>query len=509
MVLQRMPPPGALSTGLESHVLAKLDALLATTALPPEAQSLLDGARDRLRSIQLRTANHNQWRSLDEIESTLMDMVAADEALLAAARVLTDQRYWNEADAVRSIRENLEQIVTRQDRYMLLLAIASAAQQAGMVSCDPPRPRTPPALKLERIKELLLQALDPQTTITARMKARLDASGWNLDELEPIMAAPDFPQPMYKALADLSQDFLLPGLEHVPPNTITGLVTNPRFIEAFMVGLNHEMSRELLWRGFPTDQRGSYFRQFWETRSRVPAPKEDEAKDISPIHAWKANKQLGENLNQQAAAEGMITLLIRGELLRRYPDATIYLVEGEWSKTKDASGADAFVKDSQGRYLRQPSTKEEYPIFSGELPPDIAFRGFAKSPVDADTGDVFDSQTNDPSAMPPGWFIVIQQPSTKLRFGLDETAPTKPEEITGTWNDLSWKSVKTSHITDGQQDGYVKLDALHDPADSQQPYKGPTKEPDKTIGWAASSAAMAYITMQPPFRVAIHASDLL
>ncbi|MCL4258882.1 MAG: hypothetical protein KJZ53_10200, partial [Anaerolineales bacterium] len=76
------------------------------------------------------------------------------------------------------------------------------------------------------------------------------------------------------------------GLEHVPPNTIAGLVTNPRFIEAFMVGLNHEMSRELLWRGFPTDQRGSYFRQFWETRGRVPKPEGDAAKDVGPIHAW-------------------------------------------------------------------------------------------------------------------------------------------------------------------------------------------------------------------------------
>ena len=33
-----------------------------------------------------------------------------------------------------------------------------------------------------------------------------------------------------------------------------------------MVGLNHEFARELLWREYPTDQRGSYFRQFWDVR---------------------------------------------------------------------------------------------------------------------------------------------------------------------------------------------------------------------------------------------------
>ena len=46
-----------------------------------------------------------------------------------------------------------------------------------------------------------------------------------------------------------------------------GLQTNRRFVEAYMVGLNVEMGRELLWRGFPTDQRGTCFAQFWDTRS--------------------------------------------------------------------------------------------------------------------------------------------------------------------------------------------------------------------------------------------------
>ncbi len=40
----------------------------------------------------------------------------------------------------------------------------------------------------------------------------------------------------------------------------TLLRTNNRFIEAYLVGLNHEMGRELLWREYPTDQRGTYFR---------------------------------------------------------------------------------------------------------------------------------------------------------------------------------------------------------------------------------------------------------
>ena len=33
-----------------------------------------------------------------------------------------------------------------------------------------------------------------------------------------------------------------------------------------MVGLNHELSRELLWREFPADLQGTYFQRFWNTR---------------------------------------------------------------------------------------------------------------------------------------------------------------------------------------------------------------------------------------------------
>ena len=61
-----------------------------------------------------------------------------------------------------------------------------------------------------------------------------------------------------------------------------------------MAGLNHEMSRELLWNNYPSDQRGSYFRQFWDVRCYVPTPSDptDPAalhellKYIPQIHRW-------------------------------------------------------------------------------------------------------------------------------------------------------------------------------------------------------------------------------
>ena len=68
--------------------------------------------------------------------------------------------------------------------------------------------------------------------------------------------------------------------------------TNQRFIEAYMVGLNYEFARKLLWREYPTDQRGSYFRQFWSVGDTIDSEglSEDALKeklyDIPEIHRW-------------------------------------------------------------------------------------------------------------------------------------------------------------------------------------------------------------------------------
>src|SRR5262249_10492757 len=79
------------------------------------------------------------------------------------------------------------------------------------------------------------------------------------DRLQPFaerfieaMAYPVIDLPMYRSLLDQSVDVLMPNLTQLAPNTITLLETNQEFIEAFLVGVNWEMARELLWREYPT-----------------------------------------------------------------------------------------------------------------------------------------------------------------------------------------------------------------------------------------------------------------
>ncbi len=81
--------------------------------------------------------------------------------------------------------------------------------------------------------------------------------------LTPVMAGPQFTAPLALALKQGHQEYLLPGLGNFPDDKVTLLETNSAFVEAFLAGANQEMNRELLWRGYPTDRRGTPFRYFW------------------------------------------------------------------------------------------------------------------------------------------------------------------------------------------------------------------------------------------------------
>ena len=315
----------------------------------------------------------------------------------------------------------------------------------------------------------LLAQLDPGVTIPARVNARIARQGSALksaseDPLAPIMAAPEFPRPMYEALRDISSDYLLPGLEHIPPNTATILETNPEFIEAFMAGLSHEMARELLWREFPTDQRGTYFRQFWAATSS------GQSRQIQAIHQWKM--ALGEN-PEPGQGEASLVLLIRGELLRRYPGTVIYAKKAVLSGSR-----------------RVPGPIEKYPLFRGSLEPDVTFLGFDLSRKEAMGNE------ND-----PGWFFVLQEQPSAPRFGLDKAAgfaDTIPKAVK--WSDLSW-----GHLAADQ----AAFDALtHVPATGGLPDISSIPQPPAIV-WGKNAAHLAYATYQQPVRIAIHAHDMI
>ncbi len=143
----------------------------------------------------------------------------------------------------------------------------------------------------------------------------------NLDSKYPVMAYPDFLEPTFYYLREYSDSYVVPSAASLLKDSITYFRTNPQFEEAFLMGMNTEMGQELLWREYPTDQRGSYFRKFWDQEDLPDKGQLEKYYDVKPLHQWKGC--LGQN--HMVGKNGMLVFVIRGELMQSYPSASVYL----------------------------------------------------------------------------------------------------------------------------------------------------------------------------------------
>lgn len=373
---------------------------------------------------------------------------------------------------------------------------------------------------LDNVRTQLVRQLAADRTLSARLRERVsrpfkDRVGTMLDgksaqdaEFVSIMAAPEFPQPLFEYIAELSQELVLGGIEKVPQNTIASLNTNRRFLEAVMCGANHEMARELLWREYPTDQRGSYFRMFFDSTDYVPddegssnpflscfkqkiqynawndedkrrylelyqgkletgqelgdalepllcwQAEEEAMKDVAPLHTWRA-KRLGDNRNTFCPAverDDRLVILIRGDVLKKYPNTVIYAVE----RIDDKPALPEFNTE-EGRI--------RYPVFTARLKPDIAMVAF-------DIGNTAEEYEN--------WYFVLEERVSETRFGMDI-------EISEN-NDISWEHFEMQDAFDE----YVTAMEKYEPWRNQ-----------------LSSAKVAMYTMQKPMRLIVSGKRLL
>jgi hypothetical protein len=353
--------------------------------------------------------------------------------------------------------------------------LAAGFRQAYSMTASVTPGAARPALVPGDIKQPLLDRLHPENTVTnaARNRLQVDAKVWDRpDPLGPMTDVPKFPYPMSQALADLSQDLLLPGLDLLPPESAVMLAPDYGFVEAFMVGANQAMLQELLWRGFPTHQLGTCFNQFWATA-------ESAAKgDIPPIQSWVASQPLGGN-SQTWATEPLI-LAIRSSLFRRYPNISVYAAQA-----------------STDGGTRHPTTNEIYPILSTSFDPDIRLFGFDLTP-DAAIGKTDGL----------GWYFVLAEHPTAARFGLEPANPKYFKSDPTDWSAASWANLVDDQAT---LDKLVFAPAVwRDNSSLALPSNTLPAAPIVTWGKTNSdSAQMAAITARLPVRVAIHASALL
>ena len=384
--------------------------------------------------------------------------------------------------------------------------MVEAAATAGATE-----PRT--SLDLPALSTVLVTALDPARTIPGQIwgeikipdRIRLDMP----ETFVEAMAYPVIDTPMYKPLVNPAELFL-PNINLIAQNSVTLLESNQKFIESYMVGLNHEFARELLWREFPTDQRPSTFRQFWDVSGVFTnANLDDEAlkeklRDIPPIHKWPKHSALGAHDNRDKEAE--VVLAIRGELLKRYPNAVIYAHHAAWPLKDDGVTIDhtlerRLIEITGNESEADLRTKMRTPLYHAQVAPDIYFFGFDLTTKIAE-GDPGNNKNEE-----PGWFFVIKERAGEPRFGLDiDKQATKT-----TWNDLAWPDVQP-----GAPGSFIPAKALNpavtlaDPGDDVPDTEEQHIE-DMAIRWDAnlSAADAAYILFQAPVMVAIHADEML
>lgn len=332
-------------------------------------------------------------------------------------------------------------------------------------------PRLPRAMRIEPVAyrtdtvvAAATQALDVAQQVPRRISSLIQLAGQSLElgreqpgltarqlvsiekyvlppSFDRVMAYPRISESLYLKLARLDRSAFMPGVESIPDDAILLLKTNPKFVDAFLVGCNHEMGRELLWRGFPTDQRGTPFQRFWPAFDPATV-------DIEPIHRWRSTLPLGVAGAPRSVVPGVepvpheqLVLLVRGQLLRRYPDTNLYAVDRR-------AGESAPVFDATRTYTS--------PVGAGVLPPDITFFLF---PID-------------PARVADYWFV-LEEPMSEPRFGFDDgQAPRQVPRVTrrgggqliqglrlsglsqppaaDTWLDVDWGDVGTPvgrHLT--------------------------------------------------------------
>lgn len=338
------------------------------------------------------------------------------------------------------------------------------------------------------------------------------------DVIVPVMDYPDFKEAMYRPLIGLGKEFMCPNINKMPPERVSILTTNTPFIESYMVGLNHEMSRELLWREYPTDQRGSYFRQFWDATgyaiqdpTLTPEQEEEKLKDIPPIHTWRKRTHLGTHPNPPLSTPTSepvekVVLTIRSRLFKRYPNTVVFAQRAKW--INQAAGTRE-MDEQLNLDFNKPYDDDlmKTPRFGADMLPDIKFFGFNLT-VNQAKGDAND----------PGWYFVIMERPGEPRFGMDEP-PTgfpfgSPPKI-DRWNNLTWGYLASSQ-TEYDDLRFVDFSKPSKATLENGPLSTTTDDDDKLQAtedrahiWNSNAADLAYILYQAPVKVAIHASEML
>ncbi|MET0661794.1 MAG: hypothetical protein ABWZ42_01555 [Ilumatobacteraceae bacterium] len=357
--------------------------------------------------------------------------------------------------------------ITADTEFELLVFDAAPGGSTAVVAVEhAPTILSTSADDVTAIASTVRSSLDPMTAIVAGLDGRLtgvslDAS---IDLPTRVPVGPRFIDPLFPKLHALGSEVVLPGIDVFGNNRVRLVEVNEAWIAAFLAGANHHWARVALWNEYPADLGATSFSHFWPRVPAIPDLAED-------MHEWRP---LSTSLADHVGGEGSSTvLLVRGDVIRRYPDTQFMLV---------TPAADGSVVDDDGNL---PPERTTWPAFAGQLDAETVFVGF-----DVDSHEVLDD----------GMYVGIEQPVTGPLFGLDSAADATKTDYgvrPQSWRDLSW-----SHMAASER----ALAALSHVSLATATWLDAEVD---DLEWPRNSAHLAGITFQQPFRLLLPAAYLM
>jgi len=239
------------------------------------------------------------------------------------------------------------------------------------------RPKPCRPFALEKLSEVVAAAIDP-TVARPPAVERVLSTLPGFKHIGPVELEPEIDLPLWSFLSSRSPDWMLPGVGDLIDGDVVALSTNPVFVQALLVGANHQATAELRWRNMPLVTRWSPLRKFWQRKSKDV--------DILPIKSWPTAAALGNTAMVPPERTTEAVVAFRTSLFRRYPATVVYLfpATADWKAPKPEDDMNA------GRVL---------PTFTGTIGPDVTFFGFPLKP----------------EALATHW-VVLEEPPAGHRF---------------------------------------------------------------------------------------------
>ncbi len=459
-LIAALPPNALVAAGGETAPAFTLDANLEFEHRKP------GGAKPPVISITFPPALRNR-EVLNRFSVATQGIQATWRDAFVASRVEVQVIDFPMAQAAVIVRARTDPALTLPARLASTVSIAEAALGTAM-------PHVAPYLAKNALGDLRF------------MIPRL---------FDRVMAWPHLRKPLYADLVAYDRNAFMPGVDDLPQDLIMLVQVNQFFIDALMAGANYEMNRELLWRGFPTDLRGTPFQRFWRLRHD----------DMEPMHLWKS-QPLGLRTDPNMTDPNRIALLVRGQLLRRYPNTAVYA----WKKRTTPADPDPASPNHtqlQKDGLGNPAAGAiQLPVFEGVIPPDITFFGF-----DIDREDVGD------------WCFVLEEQMSEPRFGFDVDVPvpnqpqgTKPLQRSALKSALVEMARPNSALLASGYNAYKALSWSHVQVQAGVNFSIASiiNPPDKpfasfpTLAADATAADIAKALLQEPFRAYYVGDDL-